>query len=232
MSVPRGAFTLIELLVVISVIAVLAAMLLPAVGLVRSSAHATRCASSERQLGLGVVAYAADWDQFLPRLKTPRPEAPGIPIHWFDALAPVLGLEDDMPSTAFIARGATPIWGCPQWPRYAPTTMFSRPGYGFVYYPITSPAFKTNCFWDVPVWAVDISLSQVSLGSRRILIGESRDWPLSTGPALVAYPATWTPTRHRGRANYLFFDGHVQSVAAGANAYLGTSDPADTTWTP
>lgn len=231
MSGFRGAFTLIELLVVISVIAVLAALLLPAVGMVRSSAQATRCASSERQLGLAVVAYAADWDQLLPRLKTPRPENAAAHIHWFDAIGPALGLDDDMPFTAFAARGSTPIWGCPQWPKYAATTFFSRPGYGFVYYPLTSP-FKTSSFSDNPAWAVDISLSQISLGGRRIMIGESRDWPLSTGPSIVAYPATWTPTRHRGRANYLFFDGHVQSVAAEANAYLGTSDPANTAWAP
>jgi prepilin-type N-terminal cleavage/methylation domain-containing protein len=55
-----GAFTLIELLVVISIIAILAAMLLPAISLVRQAAWTTRCTGNLRQLTLGLLAYTAD----------------------------------------------------------------------------------------------------------------------------------------------------------------------------
>jgi prepilin-type N-terminal cleavage/methylation domain-containing protein len=57
----RRAFTLIELLVVVSIIAVLAAMLLPAISLVREQAVGMRCLSNLRQVGLGYVAYMHEW---------------------------------------------------------------------------------------------------------------------------------------------------------------------------
>jgi prepilin-type N-terminal cleavage/methylation domain-containing protein/prepilin-type processing-associated H-X9-DG protein len=62
----RHGFTLIELLVVISIIAILAAMLLPAINIVRDSAKSTVCANAMRQLGMAHAAYANDQDGFLP----------------------------------------------------------------------------------------------------------------------------------------------------------------------
>ncbi len=62
----RPAFTLIELLVVISIIAVLAAMLMPAIALVRDAARTTRCQSNMRQLGLCMLAYPTEWEGLLP----------------------------------------------------------------------------------------------------------------------------------------------------------------------
>ena len=62
------AFTLIELLVVISIIAILAAMLLPAINLVRVQAQKSVCGNQMRQIGMGLVAYRTDNDSIYPAI--------------------------------------------------------------------------------------------------------------------------------------------------------------------
>ena len=62
----RRAFTLIELLVVISIIALLVGILLPALGAARETAKLAVCASGLHQMGVGVMAYAIDYDSYLP----------------------------------------------------------------------------------------------------------------------------------------------------------------------
>jgi prepilin-type N-terminal cleavage/methylation domain-containing protein len=61
----RG-FTLIELLVVIAIITVLSSILFPVFGKVREKARQTMCASNQRQIGLGFLQYAQDYDDNLP----------------------------------------------------------------------------------------------------------------------------------------------------------------------
>ncbi len=59
-------FTLIELLVVVAIIAVLAAMLLPALSRARESATLARCLSNQRQVGIGIAEYRSENNEFLP----------------------------------------------------------------------------------------------------------------------------------------------------------------------
>ena len=59
-------FTLIELLVVISIIAILASMLLPALGNAREVARRIDCANRYRQLGIAMVCYTGDCDGYVP----------------------------------------------------------------------------------------------------------------------------------------------------------------------
>ncbi|HTX67437.1 MAG TPA: prepilin-type N-terminal cleavage/methylation domain-containing protein, partial [Opitutaceae bacterium] len=59
-------FTLIELLTVIAVIAILAALLLPALAGAKAKGHTISCLSNERQLMLGCLMYVADFSDALP----------------------------------------------------------------------------------------------------------------------------------------------------------------------
>ncbi len=65
----RVGFTLIELLVVIAVIAILAALLLPAVSTVRQRADETKCVSNLRQLCIAAKACAVDKNGKYPAMK-------------------------------------------------------------------------------------------------------------------------------------------------------------------
>ncbi len=64
----RTAFTLIELLVVISIISILVALLLPALGAARDTAMTAQCKSNLKAVGTGVHIYAEDFERYVPLL--------------------------------------------------------------------------------------------------------------------------------------------------------------------
>ncbi len=63
----RRAFTLIELLVVIAIIAILAAILFPVFAKAKVAAKKSASISNAKQIGIGIMLYATDYDDMYPR---------------------------------------------------------------------------------------------------------------------------------------------------------------------
>ncbi len=110
----RAGFTLIELLVVVSVIAILAAMLLPAIGLVREQARFMVCKNNLRQLGVAAIGYTIDTDDVLPVWRGLGNNDWGLPDvdHWTFTLAERLGYDWSIPDATGTNKGAR-IYRCP-----------------------------------------------------------------------------------------------------------------------
>lgn len=139
MNGPRCGFTIIELLVVVAIIAVLLALVLPAVQYAREQAQATRCRNNLRQIGLACHSFEETY-KFFPR-NTIRPrgttriddEPNGNLWNWHSGTyeswcreimpfveKPIVRVQD-----------AVPVLGCPSDPR---GPEYRVPDYGFTWY--------------------------------------------------------------------------------------------------
>jgi type II secretory pathway pseudopilin PulG len=211
--------TLIEPLVVISIIAVLAGMLLPAVGLVSDAAKDLRCAANLRQIGFGAHAYAED-NMFYP---------PGVLYHsngvgdkyWMGFLAPYLESNKTGDSDSINQiRKTSVIYGCPKFkPNSGTPTSVS---YGMTPYPHAPVKETNNQYNDMPMGSVNpqgyvyrLSCpSDIRFASRRPYVADSTNWSLPASPM----------SRHRSGQNTLFFDMHIGhlSFTALSAAVMGT----------
>lgn len=111
-----GAFTLIELLVVIAIIAILAGMLLPALGRAKAKAQGIQCLGNLRQMGLAWMMYADDHERIPPNnVNSSDPRRTWV-RGWMDYSSPV----PDNTNTVFLMTShlwpylnSLAVWRCP-----------------------------------------------------------------------------------------------------------------------
>jgi prepilin-type N-terminal cleavage/methylation domain-containing protein/prepilin-type processing-associated H-X9-DG protein len=227
--IPNRAFTLIELLTVVAIIGVLAAILIPAVGRVRESARASRCASNLKSIGAAFQLYAAENRGLYPALRCRNDNIPPSEKNpstkgWQIEISPYFGRS----ITTFnqLEDGADTHAYCPEFvQRYKDT-----PGYGS----LNSAGYGMNSNLGVAdIWDRRFPANRIVHPARTVLVGDSGDYHInvssswSPSATVPGGYASGDPERHRTGANYLFADGHVSRLAPAAALSALVNRPAN-----
>ena len=237
---PRAGFTLIELLTVIAIIGILAAILIPTVSKVRSTAKKAECVSRLRQWGTAIALQANECKSkvILGNVKHPNPPANDQKIEYlldvyFNSGGNVVFEAGSGKQTA--NKSATrAFWGCPTGINGGATLTAAQ--YAFVVPADVSPTKPAINLLGASI-SKYYSLGEVTAPSKLVLMIEVKnganpvDVPAAGGikAALEASNGVRSMqteasyVRHGGNAMALFVDGHVSALSLTDTDYANPS---------
>ena len=209
----RG-FTLIELLVVIAIIAILAAILFPVFARARESARTASCQSNLKQVGLGWVQYAQDYDEKAMPVRTARP---GKVFYWWGSYDGVTLRGDEGLLQPYMK--STQIQACPSFDNRLRASLGST---GYAY---NNGHLNPTTYGPAPTYTPAVkyaSLAEIQESARTVMFADSArisyldDTTLESNSYLGAPSQSYGyPTfhaRHNSTGNVLWCDGHVKAM--------------------
>jgi prepilin-type N-terminal cleavage/methylation domain-containing protein len=199
----KRGFTLIELLVVTAIIAVLAALLFPALSSAKARACRAGCANNVRQINTGVLMYAHDNADTLPLLPTPNPYPNGEGFFFKELMKSYVGLSGP-------PRAGDKLFICPS-ERVGPTDGLPSTGYIVDY----SDYYFNGWMRGQKMSAIKHPTMTVLVTEYSACVGFSWHRPQSKY-WLVNNPPNTSPYLHYAWNNALneagFIDGHINYI--------------------